>query len=117
MAVWSKKWYIVGPLVAVILGHWSLLLHGNYHSVIPASLTANASSPAGLLLTAVWDPVEGCVITQTDNAILSSTFIYSMGFDFVVLCLTAFKLFFPSNTRSRLVTLIFGDGLIYFVIA
>ena len=28
MAIWSRKWYIVIPLVAVILGHWSLLLHG-----------------------------------------------------------------------------------------
>lgn len=28
MAVWSQKWYITIPLVAIILGHWSLLLHG-----------------------------------------------------------------------------------------
>jgi len=28
MAVWSRRWYIVAPLVVVILGHWSLLLHG-----------------------------------------------------------------------------------------
>ena len=28
MAVWSKKWYIVVALVSVIMGHWSLLLHG-----------------------------------------------------------------------------------------
>lgn len=28
MAVWSQKWFIVVPLVMVILGHWSLLLHG-----------------------------------------------------------------------------------------
>lgn len=40
-----------------------------------------------------------------------------MVFDFVVLCLTAYKLFFPANGRSRLVNLIFNDGLIYFAIA
>lgn len=28
MAVWSQAWYIVYPLVCVIFGHWSLLLHG-----------------------------------------------------------------------------------------
>ena len=28
MAVWSRRWYIVVPLTLVILGHWSLLLHG-----------------------------------------------------------------------------------------
>lgn len=40
-----------------------------------------------------------------------------MCFDFSVLCLTAWKLVFPSGGRSFLVNLIFGDGLIYFVIA
>lgn len=40
-----------------------------------------------------------------------------MVFDFIVLMLTAFKLFFGSGTRSRLMVLIFGDGLIYFAIA
>ena len=29
MAIWSHVWYIVGPLFMVILGHWSLLLHGD----------------------------------------------------------------------------------------
>ena len=28
MAVWSRRWFIVGPLIVIILGHWSLLLHG-----------------------------------------------------------------------------------------
>lgn len=45
-----------------------------------------------------------------------------MAFDFTVLMLTAWKLVIaaPSATRvgrSMLVTLIFGDGLIYFVVA
>lgn len=98
MAVWSQKWYIVIPLVAVILGHWSLLLHG-------------------ILLHATWVPEQGCVITTTDNKLLAVTFIYSMAFDFVVLTLTAYKLVYPATGRSRLVELIFNDGLIYFAIA
>lgn len=41
-----------------------------------------------------------------------------MLFDLTVLVLTAVKLgFAPQGTRSRLVKLIFQDGLIYFVIA
>lgn len=28
MAVWSQRWFIVVPLVAIIIAHWSLLLHG-----------------------------------------------------------------------------------------
>jgi hypothetical protein len=98
MAVWSRKWYIVIPLVLVILGHWSLLLHG-------------------VLLKAVWIPGQGCTVVSTNNRLLAITFIYSMVFDFVVLILTAYKLVYPATGRSRLVVLIFNDGLIYFVIA
>ncbi|KAI0918715.1 hypothetical protein AcV5_002633 [Taiwanofungus camphoratus] len=100
MAVWSQSWYIVIPLVLVILGHWSLLLHG-------------------ILLKAAWIPGEGCQITETSNTILAATFIYSMMFDFTVLMLTAWKLAFPAHRgdQSRIVQLIFGDGLIFFIIA
>ncbi|KAG6915509.1 hypothetical protein DXG01_011134 [Tephrocybe rancida] len=98
IAVWSQRWYIVVPLVGVILGHWSLLLHG-------------------ILLKAAWVPGQGCVITSTDNHLLAITFIYTMVFDFTVLCLTAFKLVIGSSNSSRLVSLIFHDGLIYFAIA
>ncbi len=72
---------------------------------------------SGVLLTAVWVPGQGCSITSTQNRILAISFIYSMVFDFIVLCLTAYKLLAPRTGRSRLVGLIFGDGLIYFVIA
>ncbi|KAF5389541.1 hypothetical protein D9757_004078 [Collybiopsis confluens] len=103
IAVWNKRWYIVIPLILVIMGHWSLLLHG-------------------VLIHANYDPTQGCVITDTDNTLLAATFIYTMCFDFVVLSLTAWKLVINSPStkvmgRSKLVVLIFGDGLIYFIIA
>ncbi|KAF8127813.1 hypothetical protein K438DRAFT_917635 [Mycena galopus ATCC 62051] len=98
IAVWNQRRFIVVLLVAIILGHWSLLLHA-------------------ILLKATWDPVQGCVITSTDNRLLAATFIYGMSFDFIVLCLTTYKLLFPTGGKSRLVSLIFNDGLIYFVIA
>jgi hypothetical protein len=71
----------------------------------------------GVLLTATWIPGEGCVIINTNNTLLAVTFIYSMVFDFVVLILTGYKLFAPAAGRSKLVVLIFNDGLVYFVIA
>jgi len=40
-----------------------------------------------------------------------------MVFDFVVLILTGYKFFSPAAGRSKLVVLIFNDGLVYFVIA
>jgi len=98
MAIWSQKWYIIWPLVGIILGHWSLLLHG-------------------VLLKAAWIEGQGCVITSTDSKLLSATFIYSMIFDFIVMCLTAWKLAFPEGGRSKLVEMIFSDGLVYFLIA
>ncbi|KAH9941757.1 uncharacterized protein BXZ73DRAFT_41701 [Epithele typhae] len=101
MAVWSQAWYIVVPLVALIIGHWSLLLHG-------------------ILLKAAWIPGTGCAITYTSNTILAATFIYSMCFDFCVLTLAAVKLgvaMTPRRDRSRIVQLIFHDGLIFFVVA
>ncbi|KAJ3754921.1 hypothetical protein EV360DRAFT_96374 [Lentinula raphanica] len=103
MAVWSQRWYIVVPLILLILGQWSLLLHG-------------------ILLKATYVPEQGCVIVETDSRLLLAGFTYTMCFDFVVLSLTAWKLVInaPSSKvmgRSKLVVLIFGDGLIYFIIA
>ncbi|KAJ7209897.1 hypothetical protein B0H12DRAFT_1193669 [Mycena haematopus] len=99
IAVWNQRWFIWIPLVAIIMGHWSLLLHG-------------------ILIKAAWIPEQGgCTITSTNNRLLAATFIYGMSFDFVVMCLTAWKLLFPTGGKSRLVSLIFNDGLIYFVIA
>jgi hypothetical protein len=116
MAIWSQQWIIVGPLIAIIIGHWSLLLHGK---LFPYSSLTIAHLPPflGVLLKADWVDGEGCVITATDNRLLAITFIYSMAFDFIVLFLTGWKLAFPATGRSHLVTLIFGDGLIFFIIA
>nr|GAT59248.1 predicted protein [Mycena chlorophos] len=115
IAVWNQRWFIWVPLTAVIMGHWSLLLHGKFRSCC-SRLVPHAR--IGVLLKAEWVPDEGgCVITSTSNRILAITFIYSMAFDLTVLILTAWKLLFPAARRSRLVSLIFNDGLIYFVIA
>lgn len=75
--------------------------------------------PAGILLKAEWIPGAGCSIVNTDNTMLAATFIYSMCFDFTVLVLTAWKLAWPvkRSDRTRLVNLIFQDGLIFFFIA
>jgi len=83
--------------------------------VVTGTLVLNLVS-SGVLLKAEWTP-GGCAIIYTNNKILAASFIYGMAFDFLVLCLTAWKLAFPSGGRSRLITLIFGDGLIYFLVA
>ncbi|EPQ52087.1 hypothetical protein GLOTRDRAFT_140532 [Gloeophyllum trabeum ATCC 11539] len=100
MAIWSQQKKIVIPLVIIILGHWSLILQG-------------------IQLTATFVPGQGCAIISTKTTILSATFIYTMAFDLLVTILTAYKLIFdnPTNQRSSLMNRIWGDGLIYFVVA
>lgn len=72
-------------------------------------------------MKATWVPGQGCAIIETDSNLLAATFIYSMVFDLIVLLLTAYKLVRPVSDdldyRSRLVELIFKDGLVYFAIA
>ena len=101
MAVWSQSLYVIVPLVLLICGHWTLLLQG-------------------VIMKAEFVPGQGCVITETNATILRGTFIYAMALDFIVLCLTGFKLVMNARVgtggRSRLMQLIFNDGLIYFFI-
>nr|GAT52236.1 predicted protein [Mycena chlorophos] len=100
IAIWSQNKYIIGLLVVIILGHWSLILQG-------------------VLLKAVWsDELESCVILSTNTTILAATFTYSMGFDLIVFCLNAYKLVLSRRRgKSRLTKLIFKDGLVFFFIA
>ena len=100
------------PRSLVSLATWCDLKHANFVFTFHSKALM-----IGVLLKAAWLPGEGCVITKTDSRLLAITFIYSMCFDFVVLVLTGYKLFQPSTGRSRLVVLIFNDGLVYFAIA
>lgn len=98
---------------------WSLVSAFAWYVAAARYAAAHPFNPyfPGVLLKAAWVPGQGCVITGTNNQLLAITFIYTMAFDFTVLSLTAYKLYFGSTARSRLVTLIFNDGLIYFAIA
>lgn len=69
-----------------------------------------------MLLKATWIPGEGCAIIHTDNTVLAATFIYSMCFDALVMSLSAVKLY-KRTKGSQLVSMLFKDGLIYFLVA
>ncbi|KDQ58625.1 hypothetical protein JAAARDRAFT_674621 [Jaapia argillacea MUCL 33604] len=103
MMLWLGKWYIIGPLVVIIIGHWSILLHG-------------------ILTKAAYVPGRGCVVTESSVPMIAAGFVYAMILDFIVLVLTGIRLAFPVGGRSMgqkatLSRLIFTDGLIYFMIA
>lgn len=97
MAVWKNEVKVLCPLVVLILGHWSLLLHG-------------------VLISATWIDGQGCVITSTDNTLLATSFVYTMALDLIVLCLTSWKLGMPRE-RSMLAKTVFSDGVVYFIVA
>lgn len=70
------------------------------------------------MLKASYVPGSGCVITQTSNTILVAGFVYSMVFDLLVLVLSGTKLIMPKNIqRTKLIQILFQDGLIYFAVA
>ncbi|KIY48792.1 hypothetical protein FISHEDRAFT_22582, partial [Fistulina hepatica ATCC 64428] len=102
IAVWSHNKIVIGVLVVVILGHWSLILQG-------------------VLLNAAY--IDGaCTITSSNNTVLAATFIYSMVFDLGVLVLNTWKLMgrrwsTEGIHSTRLGKMLFRDGLIYFIIA
>jgi hypothetical protein len=98
IAIYKSDKIVMGVLVLAILGHWACIF-------------------AGVSLTAVYVPGQGCAITHTNSRLISVVFLYSMCFDFFVLALSAAKLAFPIQGRSQLVRLLFQDGLIYFIIA
>ncbi|OCH85024.1 hypothetical protein OBBRIDRAFT_344677 [Obba rivulosa] len=104
MAVWNMTWYIIAALILIIIGHWSLLL---FH---------------GGLFKAMWnETTASCSVVYTNYRFFKATFIYSMCFNFVVLALTAWGLMYQMGQSrgkfSRIATLIFKDGLIFFIIA
>lgn len=72
---------------------------------------------SGILLTAVWLPGVGCIVTAAKTKILAATFIYSMFFDLLVLILNAYKLLGMTSNKIGIAKMIFEDGLIFFFIA
>lgn len=99
IAVWDRRPIIVIPLVACSLGQWGILLH----SVVT--------------VRSAWVPAaNACVVSDTSPTILRTLFFYTMGYDFIVLCLTSLGLLL-SATRSSLWQLLFRDGMFYFAIS
>ncbi|CAL1698776.1 unnamed protein product [Somion occarium] len=96
IALWRRNWIICVILTALIMGHWSLILHG-------------------ILIEGVYVPDQGCAISHINNTILTANLIYSMVIDFIVLALTSWKTFRLRNkSRKSLGGLIIQDGLIFF---
>ncbi|TFK43155.1 hypothetical protein BDQ12DRAFT_166518 [Crucibulum laeve] len=100
IALWERKRMVVMLLGFLCVCHWALL----YRTMF--------------IVVAEWEPtVKACVVTQTNPAWLNTTFFFTMGFDFIILCFTGFALFGRHSARTDLWKLLFHDGLVYFLIS
>ncbi|EGO01741.1 hypothetical protein SERLA73DRAFT_120392 [Serpula lacrymans var. lacrymans S7.3] len=98
IALWERRVAVVLPLGALSLGHWALLYRDMF------------------IVKAAWDENAGsCVVVSTNHLLLNISFFYTMGFDLVILIFTAIAL--GSHYKlSGLSTLLFTDGLVYFLV-
>ena len=99
MAVWGRTLHITIPLSVSLLAYGGILLRG----VIGVK--------------DVWIPGSGCTIVNSQINILRTIYIYGMSLDFIVMCLTIFKLVFSTASNTPLVTMLIQDGLVYFAIS
>ncbi|KIY49568.1 hypothetical protein FISHEDRAFT_41714 [Fistulina hepatica ATCC 64428] len=100
IALWERKLKVVIPLVILCLGHWAVLYRGMF------------------IVTATWDDTRhSCLVTQTTPSLLTVTFFFTMGFDFVILVFTFIALYSKHSARTDLWKLLFQDGLIYFLVS
>lgn len=120
---WVTEW-LSGLKIYISLVYWylSFSVIGPWFCKVSLLYPCRELALSGLLLgvqlKAEWVPGVGCQITQTNNRILATIFIYSMCFDLTVLLLNTYKLFGINGPgRSRLTHMVFADGLIYFIIA
>ncbi|CCM02831.1 uncharacterized protein FIBRA_04943 [Fibroporia radiculosa] len=99
IAIWERKLKVVIPLCIFSLAHWVVLWRGAF------------------TLTAVYSTQEqACVLTSNNHVYLNVEFLITMAFDFVTLVFTLVALI-PKKSRSDLWTLLFRDGLVYFIVA
>ncbi|KAH9938427.1 uncharacterized protein B0H18DRAFT_967113 [Fomitopsis serialis] len=99
IAIWDRQLKIVIPLCFLCLCHWVLLWRGMF------------------LLNAQYDPTQGaCVLLSSNHIFLNVTFFMTMGFDLTILTFTIAALV-KHKARSGLWSLLFTDGLVYFLTA
>ncbi|CAL1708662.1 unnamed protein product [Somion occarium] len=100
IAIWSGNKYVITALTIMMLGQWALIFQGG-------SLQHD------------WVYGLGCADLQTNNKVLAATYSLSTFLDTVVLVLSAWKLRILAKAvqSSKLVTMLFRDGLIYFIVA
>ncbi len=71
----------------------------------------------GVIISATWVPGTGCSVTKTNTSMLMVSFTYTACFVFVLLVFALVKLVYLAPKRPRISTLIYYEGLQYYIIA
>ncbi|KAI0728746.1 hypothetical protein C8Q72DRAFT_358450 [Fomitopsis betulina] len=99
IAIWERKLKVVVPLCFLCLAHWALLWRGMF--LLDVSYSASEQT---------------CVIEWSNHIFLNVTFFMTMGFDLTILAFTLTYLL-KHKAKSSLWSLLFTDGLVYFLTA
>lgn len=97
MVVWSMSKYCVVPLCALSMGQFALVIHG----------AADVGST---------NVLGGCKLDTNAPLGVTRVFIYTICVDCTILALSAYRLVCLNHKRSKLTSLLFKDGLVYFLI-
>ncbi|EIN08352.1 hypothetical protein PUNSTDRAFT_113902 [Punctularia strigosozonata HHB-11173 SS5] len=98
IAIWDRHRYITFLVIFLSLGQWAVILQG-------------------ALLRATYIPDQGCIITEAKTGLIAISFIYTMAFDFLIMCLNTWRLLPYPQGGWTVTKLLFRDGMIYFAIS
>ncbi|KAJ8585293.1 hypothetical protein M405DRAFT_745413 [Rhizopogon salebrosus TDB-379] len=98
MALWEWKRWAVLSMLCLSLGQWAILIR------------------TMMVVQASWDDqVKSCVVVNTNHVLLAMNYAYTVVFDFVILVMTIYALA-KRIKREALSSLLFRDGLVYFLV-
>lgn len=97
----------------------SVAVNAHSYSPPPKSTPTHHGFDEGGELQHDWIPGQGCANLRTNNKVLAATYAVSTVLDIVVLTLSFWKLriLTKATQKSKLTTMLFRDGLIYFIVA
>lgn len=118
MVVWNMKWSCVVPLCLLSMAQWAFIIRGSFPSHITFTIGITVNIKDAFSLRTTGQSGQSCEIIQISISGQSAKLSLGIFFDFVALILIVYKIFgFNHGTikRSQLISILFQDGMIYFV--
>jgi len=100
IAIWERRLAVVIPLITLLIGQIVICIFDV------------------ATLSTFWAPdVRGCVMSHSLAVSTPLLYVYTIVFNAIVLVFTTAGLITHLKTRSKIVTMLFTDGLVYFIVA